>query len=111
MWIDLEKKEGLVKEVRIPPFPQRINQEKQRQEEQFKKFVEMFKQLKINIPFAEALKQMSSYVKFMKGILSKKIKLEDFESVALTEEVSAVLQRKLPPKLKDRSKSLLKIFY
>lgn len=37
----------------------------------------------------------------MKGILAKKIILEDFESVALTEEVSAVLQRKLPPKLKD----------
>ena len=44
---------------------------------------------------------MPSYAKFMKGILSRKLKLEDLETVALTEECSAVLQRKFPPKLKD----------
>ncbi|XP_062112540.1 uncharacterized protein LOC133823710 [Humulus lupulus] len=37
----------------------------------------------------------------MKEILSKKKKLEDYEIVALTEEYSAILQKKLPPKLKD----------
>ncbi|XP_062086212.1 uncharacterized protein LOC133792325 [Humulus lupulus] len=54
-----------------------------------------------NIPFAEALEQMSNYVKFMKEILSKKIKMEDYENVALTEECSAILQRKLPQKMRD----------
>ncbi|XP_062089006.1 uncharacterized protein LOC133795570 [Humulus lupulus] len=49
----------------------------------------------------EALEQMPSYVKFMKDILSKKRKMEDFETVALTEECSAILQKKLPPKLRD----------
>ncbi|KAM6584068.1 hypothetical protein CsatB_011070 [Cannabis sativa] len=44
---------------------------------------------------------MPRYVKFMKKILSKKRKLEDYETVALTEECSAILQKKLPPKLKD----------
>ncbi|XP_062109873.1 uncharacterized protein LOC133821744 [Humulus lupulus] len=44
---------------------------------------------------------MLSYVKFMKEILSKKRRLEDFEIVALTEECSAILQRKLPQKLQD----------
>ncbi|XP_062089488.1 uncharacterized protein LOC133796023 [Humulus lupulus] len=43
---------------------------------------------------------MPSYVKFMKEILSKKKKLEDYETLALTEESSAILQKKLPPKLK-----------
>ena len=61
----------------------------------------MFKKLHINIPFAEALEQMPSYVKFMKDILSKKRKLGDNETVALSEECSAVLQKKLPPKLRD----------
>ena len=51
----------------------------------------MFKKLHINIPFAEALEQIPSYVKFMKGILSRKVKLDDLETVALTEECSAVL--------------------
>ena len=63
--------------------------------------MEMFKKLHINIPFADALKQMSSYVKFMKDILSKKRRLSDFEIVNFTEECSVILQRKLPQKLKD----------
>ena len=63
--------------------------------------MEVFKKLHINIPFAEALEQMPSYVKFMKEILSKKRKLRDYETVALSEECSAVIQKKLPPKLKD----------
>ena len=61
----------------------------------------MFKKLHINIPFAEALEKMPSYVKFMKDILSKKRKLGDYETVALSKECSAVLQKKLPPKLRD----------
>ena len=63
--------------------------------------MDIFKKLHINIPFAEALEQMSGYVKFMKDILSKKRKLGDYETVALSEECSAILQNKLPPKLKD----------
>lgn len=81
------------------PYPQRLN--KQREDKQFSKFLEFFKKLQINIPFAKALEQMPSYAKFMKGILSRKKRLEDFKTVALTEESSAVLQCKLPPKLKD----------
>ncbi|XP_057996520.1 uncharacterized protein LOC131175861 [Hevea brasiliensis] len=44
---------------------------------------------------------MPSYTKFLKEILSNKRKLEDYETVALTEECSAILQNKLLPKLKD----------
>ncbi|XP_063938416.1 uncharacterized protein LOC135148083 [Daucus carota subsp. sativus] len=82
-----------------PPFPKRL--QKHKLDKQFAKFLEVFKKLQINIPFAEALEQMPSYAKFMKGILSRKLKLEELETVALTEECSAVLQQKLPPKLKD----------
>ncbi|XP_034197726.1 uncharacterized protein LOC117613201 [Prunus dulcis] len=44
---------------------------------------------------------MRSYAKFMKDIISKKRKLGEHEIVKLSEECSAILQRKLPPKLKD----------
>ncbi|XP_062113998.1 uncharacterized protein LOC133825010 [Humulus lupulus] len=81
------------------PYPQRLR--KNNMDKQFTKFLEVFKKLHINIPFAEALEKMPSYVKFMKDILSKKRKMEDFETVALTEECSAILQKKLPPKLRD----------
>ncbi|XP_062106195.1 uncharacterized protein LOC133817634 [Humulus lupulus] len=40
-------------------------------------------------------------MKFMKEILSKKKKLEDYETMVLTEECNAILHKKLPPKLKD----------
>ena len=71
------------------PFPQRF--QKQKLDKQFSKFLEVFKKLQINIPFADALEQMPSYVKFMKEILSNKRKLEEHETVALTEECSAIL--------------------
>ncbi|KAK8923616.1 hypothetical protein KSP39_PZI019737 [Platanthera zijinensis] len=82
-----------------PPFPSRLT--KTRLDAQFQKFMEIFKKLTINIPFAEAIEQMPSYAKFMKDILSKKRKFAEKEVVALTEECSAILQKKLPPKLKD----------
>ena len=76
------------------PYPQRLK--KHKLDKQFTKFMEVFKKLHINIPFADALEQMSSYVKFMKDILSQMRRLADFETVNLTEGCSAILQRKLP---------------
>ena len=81
------------------PYPQRLK--KHKLDKQFTKFMDVFKKLHINISFADALEQMPSYVKFMKDILSHKRRLADFEIVNLTEECSAILQRKLQQKLKD----------
>ena len=47
------------------------------------------------------LEQMLKYAKFLNEVLSNKRKLMDNENVMLTEECSAILQRKLPPRLKD----------
>ena len=80
-------------------YPQRLK--KSKLDKQFTKFMKVFKKLHINIPFADALEQMLSYVNFMKEILSNKRRLLDFETVNPTEEYSAILQRKLPQKLKD----------
>ena len=51
----------------------------------------------------DALENMASYVKFMKKILASKKKLEEYGTITLTEECSAILQKKLPPKLQDPS--------
>lgn len=58
-------------------------------------------QLHINIPFVDALKQMSSYVKFLKDIISNRRHLKEYETVALTQECTAAIKNKLPMKLKD----------
>ncbi|GKV48968.1 hypothetical protein SLEP1_g55742 [Rubroshorea leprosula] len=66
------------------PFPHGLKQHKL--DKQFVKFLHIFKKLHINIPFADALAQMPSYAKFLKEILSNKRKLEEYETVKLTEE-------------------------
>ena len=47
------------------------------------------------------IEQMPKYAKFLEEVLSNKRKLMESEKVMLTEECNAILQRKLPPKLKD----------
>ncbi|XP_075499196.1 uncharacterized protein LOC142537576 [Primulina tabacum] len=81
------------------PYPQRFK--KKGLDDQFAKFLEIFKKIHINIPFADSLEQMPNYAKFIKDVMSKKRKLQEFETLKLTEECSAILQRKLPQKLKD----------
>jgi len=81
------------------PFPQRMA--KAKLDSQFGKFLEVLKILYINIPFMEPLTQMPLYAKFLKEILSNKRNLEEHKTGALTEECSAVIQNKLPAKLKD----------
>ena len=44
---------------------------------------------------------MPSYAKYLKEILNNKRKIDDDGTVALTEECSAIIQNKMPPKLKD----------
>ena len=53
----------------VIPFPQRLP--KSKMEEQFSRFLDVFKTTEINILFIEALAQMPNYAKFLKDILSK----------------------------------------
>ena len=52
------------------PFPQRL--QKAKREEQFSRFLDIFKKIEINIPFAEVINKMPNYAKFIKEILNKK---------------------------------------
>ncbi|XP_061353735.1 uncharacterized protein LOC133298460 [Gastrolobium bilobum] len=81
------------------PYPQRFREEVKKQ--QYSKFLDIFKKLQINIPFAEALESMPNYAKFMKDLLSRNRKLKECETMTLTEECSVIIQKKLPPKLQD----------
>lgn len=59
------------------------------------------KQLHINIPLIKSILQMPNYSKFMKDVLTKRKKVGEFATVALTQEFSQLFQGKLPLKLKD----------
>ncbi|XP_068649550.1 uncharacterized protein [Aristolochia californica] len=66
------------------PYPQRF--QKKKLDKQISKFLDIFKKIHINIPFTDALEQMPNYVKFLKDIISKKRRLEEFEMVKLSKE-------------------------
>ena len=96
---DQKKKEGVPAYTPSVPFPQRL--QKSRREEQFSKFFDIFKKIEINIPFAEVIIQMPLYAKFLKEILSKKRKIAEEGIVNLTATCSAIIQQKLPAKMKE----------
>ncbi|XP_022851217.1 uncharacterized protein LOC111373002 [Olea europaea var. sylvestris] len=73
------------------PFPQRYL--KKEFDEKFGKFLEVFKKIHINIPFAETLAQMPNYAKFLKEVMLKKRKLEKFEIVKLKRSVVPYFRR------------------
>ncbi|GKB39337.1 reverse transcriptase domain-containing protein [Tanacetum coccineum] len=87
--------------VQPPPihFPKRLRKEKD--EAQQRKFLENLKQLHINLPFIEALAQVPKYAKFLKGLLTNKVRLEEACKIIMNERCSAVLLNKLPSKEKD----------
>ncbi|KAA3460346.1 Retrovirus-related Pol polyprotein from transposon 17.6 [Gossypium australe] len=57
--------------------------------------------LHINLPFLEALSQMPDSRKFLKELLTNKRKLDEESHVELNAVCSAMLENKLPQKLKD----------
>ena len=86
---DQKKKEGVSSYTPAVPFPQRL--QKSRREEQFSKFLDIFKKIEINIPFAEVISQMPLYAKFLKEVLSKKRKIAEEGIVNLTATCSAII--------------------
>ena len=50
-------------------FPDRLKQSNK--EKEFNKFAQMFKQIRINIPFVDSILQIPSYAKFLKDIMSR----------------------------------------
>ncbi|XP_076923204.1 uncharacterized protein LOC143585270 [Bidens hawaiensis] len=93
-----EKKSPEVDLTRVP-YPARLL--RQKYVEEYGHFLDMFKQLKINLPFVEALQHMPKYAKFLKDLLSNKKQLEGLSTVCLNEGCSTVVQKKLPEKLAD----------
>ncbi|XP_055824490.1 uncharacterized protein LOC129893022 [Solanum dulcamara] len=84
-----------------PPFRQKFK--KKKKEECFEKFINMLKQVQINLPLIDVLQGIPKNAKYTKVIMDKKNKLAEYEIVALTEEYnSRILNKiKLPTKQKD----------
>ncbi|KAM1104824.1 hypothetical protein ACFX19_013356 [Malus domestica] len=81
------------------PFPSRFLQSKNEEEE--KDVLETFRKVHVNIPLLDAIKQIPKYAKCLKKLCTTKKRAREKEVVHVSENVSAILQRKLPPKCKD----------
>ena len=62
---------------------------------------DIFKQVRINIPMLETIKQIPSYAKFLKDLCTVKWKWHVKETTMMNESQSAILQYKFAPKYKD----------
>ncbi|KAM1143423.1 hypothetical protein ACFX2B_031952 [Malus domestica] len=81
------------------PFPRRFMQSMK--DEGDKDILDTFRKVQVNIPLLDAIKQVPKYAKFLKELCTTKKKASNKEVVRVSENVSAVLQRKLPLKCKD----------
>ncbi|XP_052622464.1 uncharacterized protein LOC128127806 [Lactuca sativa] len=99
---EVQKNDGPAEaEVKItpPPFPSRLKNTKKEKED--KEIIDFFRKVEVNISLLHAIKQLPRYDKFLKELCTSKRKLKGNETVKVSENVSAVLQKRLPPMCKD----------
>ncbi|KAM2855560.1 hypothetical protein PS2_000017 [Malus domestica] len=72
-----------------------------KKEENQKDILETFRKVQVNIPLLDTIKQVPRYANFLKELCTTRRRISNKEVVQVSENVSAVLQRKLPPKCKD----------
>ncbi|XP_057249102.1 uncharacterized protein LOC130590632 [Beta vulgaris subsp. vulgaris] len=103
---DAEKRKEKVTDSPTPPLPFPHRMQKSKVDQQLGKFMSMVKNLEVTVPFTDLISQVPVYAKFLKDMITKKKDFGGIDRVALTEECSAVLQNKIPPKLKDPGASV-----
>ena len=89
-------------EVKIsipPPFPQVLRKNKNYVNQI--EMLEVLRQVKVNIPLLDMIKQVPTYVKFLKDLCTVKRGLNVNKKAFLTEQVSAIIESKTTVKYKD----------
>jgi len=65
------------------------------------KIIEVFNQVRLNIPLLDAIKQVPSYAKFLKDKFTKKRKTNVPKKVFLATNISELLSNQIPVNYKD----------
>ncbi|XP_021768938.1 uncharacterized protein LOC110733230 [Chenopodium quinoa] len=99
--IETPREVRVEKDIVKPKIPYKQKFMRHKLDEQSGRFIDMLKQLHLSIPFTEVVTQMPNYAKFLKDILSGRRSCDVVETVNLTENCSAIIMNKMPPKLKD----------
>ncbi|RVW93793.1 Transposon Tf2-12 polyprotein [Vitis vinifera] len=83
-------KEEMLKKSTSPPFPQALHGKKEIRNAA--EILEVLRQVKVNIPLLDMIKQVPTYAKFLKDLCTIKRGLTVNKKAFLTEQVSAILQ-------------------
>ncbi|KAL6332992.1 hypothetical protein AAG906_020008 [Vitis piasezkii] len=97
-WLISARKKS-VKKSTSPPFPQALHGKKGIRNAA--EILEVLRQVKVNIPLLDMIKQVPTYAKFLKDLCTIKRGLTVNKKAFLIEQVSAILQCKSPLKYKD----------
>nr|GEV47535.1 reverse transcriptase domain-containing protein [Tanacetum cinerariifolium] len=91
------------------PYPSRRNDERNREKanNQIKKFYQIFKDMSFEVSFTDALILMPKFVSTLKALIRNKEKLSEMARTPLNEHCSTILLKKLPKKLGDPGKFLI----
>ncbi|GKA69436.1 reverse transcriptase domain-containing protein [Tanacetum coccineum] len=76
-------------------------------EAKYGKIFDMIRAVQINVPLVEVLTRMPNYGKFLKELISNKHKIKQIFAAFLSDESSAMIQNKVPPKLGDLGSFLI----
>ena len=82
-----------------PPFPQALRKKKNSVNQT--EILEVLRQVKVNIPLLDMIKQVPTYAKFLKDLCTVKKGFNVNQNAFLTEQVSAIIECKTPVKYKD----------
>ena len=94
-------KENVVKNSTPPPFPKALKAKKKVINKA--EISALLRQVTVNIPLLDMIKQVPMYAKFLKDLCTVKRGLNVDKKAFLTEQVSAIIQCKTPLKYKDPS--------
>ena len=97
--IDGEPEQDKVSHIPHAPYPHRLRAPK-KVNNHFEIY-ELFKQVKLNIPLLDAIKQISSYAKFLKYLCTVKRKLGVNKEAFMIEQSTSLIRNNFPPKYKD----------
>ena len=86
--------EDVMKKRTSPPFPQALHGKKGIKNSS--EILEVLRQVKVNIPLLDMIKQVPSYAKFLKDLYTIKRGLNVNKKAFLTEQVSVIIQCKSP---------------
>ena len=82
-----------------PPFPQALRGKKKTSQQAG--ILEVLRQVKVNIPLLNIIKQVPAYEKFLKDLCTIKKGLGIEKKAFITEQVNAIIQSRNPVKYKD----------